>query len=113
MAYHFSLDEIVFRLKELENTEEGNQALISLKAVALGNDPLYVVPTSVESDNSTFGSYVRYDAGKGIFIDQPDGLQILGLSDQVLGELMKKMSSVYAQLVSLGYVQLKEIAKPR
>ncbi len=113
MAYQFSLEEITFLLQELENAEDGNQASISLKAVALGEDPPYVVSASLNDDTSTFSSYVRYDAGKGIFIDQPDGLQILGLSDEVVGKVMEKMSSVYSQLVALGYVRLEKLPKPR
>ncbi len=113
MAYQFSLEEVVFRLQELEDTEDSNQSSISLKTVASGKDPLYVVSATLKEDNSTFQSYVRYDAGKQIFIDQPDGLQILGLSDEVVKSIMKKMSSVYSQLVGLGYVRLEELSKPR
>ncbi len=113
MTYQFSLEEVVFRLQELEKTEEGNQASISIKTFALGKDPLYLVSTTLKNDNSTFQSYVRYDAEKKIFIDQPDGLQIIGLSDEVVGSVMKKMSYVYSQLVDLGYVRLEELAKPR
>ena len=113
MAYQFSLEEIAFRLQELENTKESNQASIFLRTVASGNDPLYVVSATLKDDNSTFQSYVRYDAGKKIFIDQPDGLQIMGLSNEVVGSIMDKMSSVYSQLVNLGYVRLEESAHPR
>ncbi len=111
MAYQFSLEEVVFRLQELEKTEEGNQASISLKTVASGNDPLYVVSTTLKNENSTFQSYVRYDAAKQIFIDQPDGLQIMELSDEAVGSVMKKMSTIYSQLVDLGYVRLEELPK--
>jgi len=113
MAYQFSLEEVVFRFQELESAEESNQASISLKTVALGKDPLYLVSATFENQNSTFQSYVRYDAGKQIFIDQPDGLQMLGLSNEVVGSIMEKMSSVYAQLGDLGYVRLEESAHPR
>lgn len=113
MAYQFSLEEVVFKLQELEDTEDSNQASISLKTVAVGNDPLYLVSVTLKSDNSTFQSYVRYDAGKGIFIDQPDGLQIMSLSGEVVGSVMEKMSSVYAQLVALDYVRLEELPRLR
>lgn len=108
MVCTFSLDEILF-LIEWEDAEEGkNDATIALKTIASGSESLYLVSAIVDLGNTSVKSQMRYDSGKKIFLDSPNGLKMLNLADEIKTQVMEKMSSVYSQLVDIGYVRFKE-----
>lgn len=110
MSHKASLDEIVFSVEE-KTGDIITKARIALKTRAEGSDPLYSVGVSLEIDAVVTESFLRYDAGKGIFIDAPNGLHNDGWSAGAIRGVMEKLSSAYAQLVSEGYVTLEELKK--
>ncbi|MBI4151900.1 hypothetical protein HY496_02925 [Candidatus Woesearchaeota archaeon] len=110
MVDTLSLDEIVFDAKG--NGEDPKAGKIILKAYGIGAKPLYLVDVEIKFEESVSTSHIRYDSGKGIFIDAPLGLDILsGNSPEQIREMMEEISSVYAQLVSLRYIVLEEKAR--
>jgi hypothetical protein len=102
-----ALERLIFDL-------DGTKVHISTEAERTHKDSfLYRVEALVEAvDLGDLHSFIRFDMGKRIFIDMPDGVQILGLSQEEAYNFRTELNQTYSDLLRHGQITLQENAMP-
>lgn len=96
---NMTLEKLVFDLK-------GTKVLVSTEVE--GKSPIYQVGVCVKTHDSEICSYIDYDTDNGVFLDKPDGIQILGLSFGDESGFLNELNEIYLVLALRGYVLFKE-----